>query len=117
VARAVGRSQPEVARLERFSGTTKRAKALMTHRTELRQLAGAAGFTNLRVFGSVARGQDTDASDIDILFDYEDTPSLMRIARVERRAAQLLGTPVDLVPAADLRPGPASTALEEAIPL
>src|SRR5712691_725606 len=41
------------------------------HRREILEMAGRHHATNVRVFGSVARGQDTDRSDIDLLVDME----------------------------------------------
>jgi predicted nucleotidyltransferase len=56
--------------------------------------------TNLRLFGSVARGQDTPGSDADL-------PPGMRLfglGRVQEELEAIVGTRVDLVPAGDLKP-------------
>ena len=44
---------------------------LRAHRDEILRLAASRGVTNIRVFGSVARGDATPDSDIDLLVDFE----------------------------------------------
>jgi predicted nucleotidyltransferase len=60
---------------------------------------------NLRVFGSVARGEDCAASDVDLLVDLPPGLSLFGLGRVEADLEAIVGTRVDLIPAADLKPG------------
>ncbi|HWH34872.1 MAG TPA: nucleotidyltransferase domain-containing protein [Acidimicrobiales bacterium] len=72
---------------------------------------------NVRVFGSVARGDDTAASDIDILVDLDDGASLLDLIGLERALSELLGAEVDVVPAHALKPPLRRRVLEEAIPL
>jgi hypothetical protein len=67
IARAVNRSQPEVARLLRFFPASERGSMLAKRRREVIDLAARHGFRNVRVFGSVARGDDGPESDIDLL--------------------------------------------------
>lgn len=54
------------------------------------------GFTRIGIFGSVARGEQTDKSDIDICYEGE-APSLLTLDRVQHELEDLLGLPVDLV--------------------
>jgi len=75
------------------------------------------GASNVRVFGSVARGQDTLESDVDILVDLSPRSSLVTLGRLERELSEVLGAPVDVVPADDLRPAVRAEAEQEAIPL
>jgi len=44
----------------------KPSEALTLHRVEVLRMLGKAGASNARVFGSVARGDDTDESDLDL---------------------------------------------------
>ena len=81
------------------------------------QTIRAHGGQNPRVFGSVAQGTDTDESDIDLLVDFEHVASLLDIARLERELREILGSPVDVVPASNLRANLRSRALHEAVPL
>jgi predicted nucleotidyltransferase len=117
IAREIGRSQPEVNRLLRFHGTSPRAMALRRAAPEVSDLVRAAGGANVRVFGSVATGKDTDESDIDLLFTLVGPMSLMQLSTLERHLAELLGVDVDLVPDSSLRPRIRDRILSEAVPL
>jgi predicted nucleotidyltransferase len=67
---------------------------LRAHEAELK----AAGIVRLSVFGSVARGDNTPESDVDLLadFDHKRRYTLLTMGRLESRLADLLGTSVDL---------------------
>ncbi|WP_104135954.1 MULTISPECIES: nucleotidyltransferase family protein [unclassified Cryobacterium] len=80
-------------------------------------LAAARGATNLRVFGSAARGIDTSESDIDLLADIAPRTGLLALARLERELGDLLGTKVDVVPASGLREHLPERVMKEAVPL
>jgi len=72
---------------------------------------------NVRVFGSVARGDDTARSDIDLLVDLEQGVGLLDLIGLERELSDLLGVDVDVVPADALKPRIRSRVLAEAVPL
>jgi len=74
-------------------------------RHDLVAAAAAHGVRNLRVFGSVARGEDRPDSDVDLLADLPPGLSLFGLGRVEADLEAILGSRVDLIPAADLKPG------------
>lgn len=78
---------------------------LWAHRQEVRALASKHGPSNIRVFGSVVRGEETDDSDVDLLVDIEPEVGLIDFARAQQDLELLLGAKVDLVPAGDLKPG------------
>jgi predicted nucleotidyltransferase len=59
--------------------------------------------TSLALFGSVARGEQTDESDVDLLVDFSDTPDLLRFLELEEKIKAVLGRNVDLVPRRKLR--------------
>lgn len=90
---------------------------LARHRREMKEIASGHGLSNLRVFGSVARGEDGPDSDIDLLVDTAAGVGLFSLARCQRDLEALLGARVDLVPASGLKPGVAGTVLAEARPL
>jgi hypothetical protein len=71
----------------------------------------------VRVFGSVARGQDTDTSDIDLMVDIAPGTGLVSLAALERQLTALLNTKVDVVPADSLRPNVKAEADADSIPL
>jgi predicted nucleotidyltransferase/DNA-binding XRE family transcriptional regulator len=89
-------------RLSRLSGPVGRR--LRARRNEVIAAAAAHGVTNLRVFGSVARGEDRPSSDVDLLADLPTGMGLFGLGRVQADLEAILGTRVDLVPARDLKP-------------
>jgi uncharacterized protein len=95
------RRQP--GRLRRLSGPVGRQ--VRRHRHDLIAAAASHGVHNLRVFGSVARGEDRPGSDVDLLADLPPGLSLFGLSRAEAELEAILGTRVDLIPAADLKPG------------
>ena len=87
--------------------------------TEMReaiyQAAAESGARDVRVFGSVARGEECESSDIDFLVTLEPGRTLLDIARLEVRLEDLLGRRVDVVTENGLREPIRSTALREAV--
>jgi len=69
---------------------------LRSRRTEILRLANEHGASNVRVFGSVARGQATERSDVDLLVDMEPGRSLLDLCALEEDLEHLLGRPVDV---------------------
>lgn len=85
-------------------------------RDALRDLLAAHGVTNPRVFGSVARQEDSESSDLDLLLTIPPGFDVFDMAYLEQEIEVLVGFPVDVVP--DDAPGPVlEQALAEAIPL
>jgi hypothetical protein len=80
-------------------------------------VAGAHGVTNLRVFGSVARGEDRADSDVDLLADLPPGMGLFGLGRVQADLEAILGARVDLVPAQDLKPGVRPRAVHDLVAL
>lgn len=117
IAAAMGRSQPEISRLLRFHGRTPLARTLERNRPEVLKRLTNANARNVRVFGSVSRGDDGPDSDIDLLVDFAQPPSLFELADLESDLSALLGAPVDIVPAGDLHEHVAPHALRDAVPL
>jgi predicted nucleotidyltransferase len=66
-------------------------------RDEILAIAAKHGAYNVRVFGSVARGEDTADSDVDLLVDMESRRSLMDMGMLLADLEDLLGRKVDLV--------------------
>lgn len=98
---AVGiRRQPR--RLSRLSGPVGRR--LRRRRREVIAAAAAHGVSNLRVFGSVARGEDRPDSDVDLLVDLPPGMGLFGLGRLQADLESILQARVDLVPAKDLKP-------------
>ena len=55
------------------------------------------------IFGSFARREETETSDIDILVKFRKTISLLDLVRIQRELSQILGRKVDLVTEASLK--------------
>ena len=92
-------------------------KILATHRDELVARLKELGASNVRVFGSVARGDDTANSDIDLLVDLDAGVGLFGLARLQSESERILRVPVDIVPADSLKPRFAQKVLSESRPL
>ncbi len=71
--------------------------ALNTHREAIRAIALRHRVTNVRVFGSVVHGDDTDGSDLDLLVDPTQETTMMDIARIQLELSQLLPVAVDVL--------------------
>jgi predicted nucleotidyltransferase/DNA-binding XRE family transcriptional regulator len=92
-------------------------RRLTRHRAEIVRTAEAHRVGNVRVFGSVARGDDRPDSDVDLLVDVPAGVGLLALARLQAALEDLLDAPVDLVPADGLRPQVQEAVLGEAVAL
>lgn len=90
---------------------------IRTKREEILRIAAAHGARRVRLFGSAARGQATDASDIDLLVDLEPGRSLLDHAALIVDLERLLGQRVDVVTERGLRPRVRDAILRQAVPL
>jgi predicted nucleotidyltransferase len=111
---------------ERRSGTvdasprlpdTPRGRRLQRRRDAILEIAARHGASNVRVFGSVARGEDGWDSDLDLLVNLAPGTGLVALAALERELTQLLGIPVDIAPADSLKPRVRLAADRDAIAL
>ncbi len=75
----------------------KPSNALEHHREAIRQIVARHHAANARVFGSVLRGQDSDASDLDLLVDTTPDTTLMDIGAIRFELKTLLGIEVDVL--------------------
>lgn len=76
---------------------------LRAKREDILRVAAAYGISNVRVFGSVARGEATPESDIDLLVDYPPRFSLLGLAGLVNDLEALLAHRIDIASAAHLR--------------
>jgi predicted nucleotidyltransferase len=91
--------------------------ALAVHRESVRAVVSAHRATNPRVFGSVARGEDSDGSDLDLLVDPLPETTLLDIGAIRHELLQLLGVPVDVVTPGDLPESYRAHVVAEAVPV
>jgi uncharacterized protein len=90
---------------------------LRAHRSTILALAAKHGARNLRVFGSVARQQSDEASDVDFLAEFQPDRSLFDWAALVNDLHQLLGVKVDVVSDRGLRERVRENILRDAVPL
>lgn len=92
------------------------SEALALHRSQIREIALKHGVRDVRVFGSTARGEDTEESDLDLLVEPDTTTSLMDIAAIRLELKQLLGLEIDVLTPGALPDRHRARILEEACP-
>ncbi|MGH7961400.1 MAG: nucleotidyltransferase family protein [Candidatus Binatia bacterium] len=92
-------------------------EVLRDKRAEILRIATQHGARNLRVFGSVARGEARPDSDVDFLVDVEAGRSLLDLGGLLMDLQDLLHCPVDVVTEQGLRPRMRERVLREAVPL
>ncbi|MEI6625383.1 MAG: helix-turn-helix domain-containing protein [Thermoleophilia bacterium] len=133
-----GESSPSVATLERLlraagqrlelsaipvkvahDASSVRMRKLRAHRREILALARAHGVRNVRVFGSVARGDDTATSDIDLLVDVGDDywAGLGALSDMRAAVSERLNERVDVWALPYMKKPVAASALAEAVTL
>jgi predicted nucleotidyltransferase len=86
-------------------------------RDEILRIAATYGASNVRVFGSLARGGNSPSSDVDILVDLDPDRSLMDLGGLLMDLQELLSLPVDVATEDMLRPKVRERALIDAVPL
>jgi uncharacterized protein len=100
-----------------FRPSSRLGRSLNKHREEIIAIASEHKASNVRVFGSVARGEEEPSSDIDLLVDLAPDADLLDIAGLNVELERLLGHAVDVVPARMLRTRIAPSALADAVTL
>ena len=86
-------------------------------RDEIQRVAAKHGARNIRVFGSVARGEAREDSDIDILVDSGPETSSWFPAGLVLELEEILGCKVEVVTERGLNPYLKDRVLQEAVPL
>lgn len=93
------------------------AERVREKRTEILAIAAKHGARNVRVFGSVARGDADEQSDVDFLVQMEPGRSLFDLGGLQYDLEQLLGCRVDVVTEQGLKMRMREEALREAVAL
>jgi predicted nucleotidyltransferase len=94
------------------------SEALQHHRDALLVMSARYGLRNLRVFGSAARSEDRDGSDLDLLVDpTPDATTLLDIVSMKDDAQKLLGVSVDVRTLADIHERFRERVIKDAKPL
>jgi len=92
-------------------------KLLEEKREEVLRICAKYGARNVRVFGSVARGEADDTSDIDLLVELEPGRSLLDLGGLQYELERVLGHRVDVVTERGLKERVRFRVLKEAVPL
>jgi predicted nucleotidyltransferase len=90
---------------------------LQAKREDILRIAAHYGASNVRIFGSVARGEADEQSDIDLLVDMEPGRSLLDLCGLLIDLEELLGCKVDVVTEKGLRDRIRERVLKEAVAL
>jgi len=86
-------------------------------REEVLRICARHGARNVRIFGSAARGEEREESDIDIVVEFEPGRSLLDHGALCLELEELLGRKVDVVSQAGIKPRLREQILKEAVPL
>jgi uncharacterized protein len=86
-------------------------------RDEIIAVASRYGASDIRIFGSVARGDTTETSDVDLLVRFESTRSLFDHGGLIDDLEDLLGIKVDVVSEGGMRDRFRDYVMKEAVPL
>jgi predicted nucleotidyltransferase len=94
-----------------------RSTTLQRYRAEILDLATRHGARNVRVFGSLARGEGREGSDLDLLVTLGEGRSLLDLVGLKQDVEDLIHRPVDVVTEQALSPYLRERVLSEAVPL
>ena len=92
-------------------------EAVKAKRQEILTIAARHGARNVRLFGSVARGEAEERSDVDLLVDMEPSWSLLDHAALSIELNRLLNCKVDVISERGLKPRIRERVLKEAVAL
>jgi predicted nucleotidyltransferase len=95
----------------------RRYDTLVLNREQILAIAARHGARNVRIFGSVARGEDTPESDVDLLVEFEPGRGLLNHAALIEELQNLLGCKVDVASHNGLKPRIRQRVIEEAVVL
>ena len=93
------------------------SQVLRSRRAAVLQIAAHLGAQNVRVFGSVLHGKDTEDSDVDLLVDVPRGTTLLDMVRLQNAIEKELGISVDVLTALDLPAKFREQVVREARPL
>lgn len=88
---------------------------LRKHKEEIEKLARSKGIHNIRIIGSVARKEETDSSDIDIIVDIDKDRSLFDLIDFKHGVEDIMGRKVDV--GTDIHPYIKEEAMKDAVQL
>lgn len=96
---------------------TPAEEIVRTLRVYLPELGEHYGVSTLGLFGSYVRGEQREGSDLDVLVEFDRTPTLFEFVELQHHLSDLLGVQVDLVMKKTLKPAMGRYILEEVVPI
>ena len=84
-------------------------------RENMPQFRSEYSINGLWIFGSFVRGEENASSDVDILVEFDELPTLLEFVRLQRELSDLLGVKVDLVMKTALKPTIGRRIMKEAV--
>jgi uncharacterized protein len=116
--RAAGRDLELLSVSAQTGATASSLDTLREHRAEINAAADCVGARNVRVFGSVARGEDTPVSDVDLLVDFPARErGLLPLLTLAEQVEQIVGRRVDVAAVEVMADPVRERTLAEAVPL
>ncbi len=114
-----GRRVPSPEVLDRIMAAlaVRPSVRVAAHRSEIRDVVAAHRASAPRVFGSVARGEDTPGSDVDLLVEFGADATLLDEVGLRMALTDLLGVDVDVVATDALHGDIRDRVLKEAVPI
>lgn len=76
-------------------------KILSEHKGELRK---KYKIKEIKIFGSYVKGEQKETSDIDLIVDFEETPTFIELVKIEEELEKVLGVKVDLLTEESISP-------------
>lgn len=92
-------------------------RRVVEHRQELLEILARHSLTNPEIFGSAARGDDREESDLDLLVDFAPGTDLFDMVHIKAELEEVFGATVDLIPRDGLKERVRSAATEDLVPL
>lgn len=92
--------------LEEIKQTLRETKPLLQEQYQV---------TELGIFGSYARGEQTETSDVDVLIDYDQAPTLFKLVELRDYLAEVIEMKVDVVTKNGLKPTIRERVLSEVV--
>lgn len=121
IAAALGVTQPAVSQTVSAArahalGRGPAGRDVLTHRREILSASRRHAARDVRVFGSISRGEDTEESDVDLIVRMPDA-GMLAVSALADELEQILGRPVDVLPEHLIRTGSLADVERGAIPL
>ena len=102
---------------QRYSTSMNKQELVRAKREQILSVARKHGAVSVKVFGSAARGDEVDSSDLDFVVELEPGRSLLDLGGLQADLERLLGCAVDVVTVKGLRERIRAQVLAEAVPV